>query len=276
MVVALRYDQFRVTCGDTLVCSRTRMVARAGTRDAIAVAMKKLSIISVVSAALLIGAVPGYADHNKDCKDGKHGTVTAKTDSSITVDGKTYNTGSATISSESGTASAASVKVGDKVCIHTGSAESKDATKVMVLNEGQGSSSSSTGSEKGYATMSDVERKAHEKMCKGKHGTITDKTANSITIDGKQYALKINTPVNKQEEALLPKISKVGDRVCYTTAEAADGSQQITALMAVDQEADRVRVREKEGDVDVDVKTKDKDSQGKVEVETPDKKIEVK
>lgn len=233
--------------------------------------MKKNSfIVSLASVALLLGAVNTYADHDQDCKDGKHGTVTAKTDHSITVDGKTYNTTSATVSGDSG-ATVASVKVGDKVCIHTASAESKDASKIMVMTEAKGAPSSTSGTEKGYTTMSDVERKAHEKMCKGKHGTITDKTANSVTIDGKTYALKINTPVNKQEEALLPKTSKVGDRVCYTTAEAADGSQQITAMMGLDKDTDRMRVRGKDNDVDVDVK-----DSGKVEVETPSKKIEVK
>jgi hypothetical protein len=239
--------------------------------------MKKNSfIVSVASVALLLGAVNTYADHEKDCKDGKHGTVTAKTDNSITVGGKTYNTGSATVSGETAT-SVASVKVGDKVCIHTASDGSKDASKIMVMSDAKGSPSSvsgtekGAGTEKGYATMSEVERKAHEKMCKGKHGTITDKTANSITVDGKQYGLKINTPVNKQEEALLPKTSKVGDRVCYTTAEAADGSQQITALMGIDEKSDRVRVRDTDS-TDVEVKS----SPGKVEVETPSKKIEVK
>ncbi|HMJ91631.1 MAG TPA: DUF5666 domain-containing protein, partial [Candidatus Acidoferrum sp.] len=177
--------------------------------------MKRLSItISVVLSALVLGVVPAYADHDKDCKDGKHGTVTARTDTSITVDGKTYNTAAASITGEKDSAAVSTVKVGDKVCVLTSSANSMDASKIMVLNQGKGSSPSSAstgeGGEKGYATMSDLDRKAHEKMCKGKHGTITDKTANSLTIDGKQYAFKINTPVNKQEEALLSKTTKVG------------------------------------------------------------------
>jgi hypothetical protein len=238
--------------------------------------MKRTSIIiSIASAALVFGALNTYADHEKDCKDGKHGTVTAKTASSITVGSTTYNTGTASISREDGAAVAGGVKVGDKVCVMTSSADSKDATKVLVLNnEAKGSPSSSSGTEKGYATLSDAERKAHEEMCQGHHGVITDKTDNSITIDGKTYALKINTPVNKQEEALLTKSSKVGDHVCFDTAKAADGSQQITKLMAIDEQADRTRVREKEDDTEV--KGKIDPDRNKVEVETPNKKIEVK
>jgi hypothetical protein len=235
--------------------------------------MKRTIIISIASAALVLGALNTYADHEKDCKDGKHGRVTAKTDSSITVGGTTYNTASATVSREDGqTASASSVKVGDKVCVMTASADSKDASKVMILSgDAKGSPSSSSGTEKGYATLSDAERKAHDENCKGHHGVITDKTANSITIDGTTYALKINTPVNKQEEALLTKTSKVGDHVCFDTAKAADGSQQITKLMAIDEQSDRTRVRSSDSDTDVKVK-----DSGKVEVETPEKKIEVK
>lgn len=120
--------------------------------------------------------------------------------------------------------------------------------------------------------MSELDRKAHNEMCKGNHGKVTDKSSQTISIDGKQYALKINTPVNKQEEPLLPKTMKVGDKVCYDLAKAADGSKQITKLMAIDDTADRSRVREKNTDAEVEVKS----SPSKVEVETPNKKIEVK
>jgi hypothetical protein len=221
-----------------------------------------------LAAAVFVMTPFAYADHDKNCS-ATHGTVSARTGDSITVDGKTYSLSSATVSREDGSAAAAThVKVGDKVCVFTGSADSKNATKVMLLSGKSGVASASTGSEK----LSDVERKAHDEMCKGHHGTITDKTAQTITIDGTTYAMKINTPVNKQEEALLPKITKVGDRVCYDTAAAADGSKQITKLMAIDQSADRTRVREKNSDTEVEVKS----SPSKVEVETPNKKIEVK
>ena len=95
---------------------------------------------------------------------------------------------------------------------------------------------------------------------------VTAKTDTSVTIDGKMYALTADTKVNKQEEPLLLKTVKVGDKVCFTTEKAADGTQQIAKLMAVGDE-DKVQVREKEVDVD---------SPSKVEVETPNKKIEVK
>ena len=111
---------------------------------------------------------------------------------------------------------------------------------------------------------SDLNRKTHEKICQGNHGTVTSKTDNSITIDGKQYALTADTPVNKQEEALLTKTVKSGDTVCFAMQKAADGSQQIAQLIAIPKDTDKVRVREKESD-----------SPGKVEVETP-KKNDVK
>jgi hypothetical protein len=112
--------------------------------------------------------------------------------------------------------------------------------------------------------ISEAQRKTHEKICQGHHGTVTSKTDSSITIDAKTYALTADTRVNKQEEPLLPKTVKVGDTVCFTTEKAADGSQQIAKLIAIDKN-EKIRVREK-----------DSDSPGKVEVETPKKKIEVK
>jgi hypothetical protein len=112
--------------------------------------------------------------------------------------------------------------------------------------------------------ISEAQRKTHEKICQGHHGTVTSKTDSSITVDGKTYALTVDTRVNKQEEPLLPKTVKVGDTVCFTTEKAADGSQQIAKLIAIDKD-EKVRVREK-----------DSDSPGKVEVETPNRKIEVK
>lgn len=135
--------------------------------------------------------------------------------------------------------------------------------------------------------LSEANRATHEKMCKGKHGSITDKNANSISIDGKKYAFVIDTPVNKQEEPLLPKTVKVGDRICFTTMKAADGTAQLDKLMAIDRETDtKMRVRDK---VDVDVDDKDveikssddkdvkiKASDDKLKVETDDNKIEVK
>ena len=114
--------------------------------------------------------------------------------------------------------------------------------------------------------LSDLNRQTHEKICQGNHGAVTAKTDTSVTVDGKMYALTVDTKVNKQEEPLLLKTVKVGDKVCFTTEKAADGTQQIAKLMAVGDQ-DKVRVREK--DVDVDAPSK-------VEVETPNKKIEVK
>jgi hypothetical protein len=110
----------------------------------------------------------------------------------------------------------------------------------------------------------EAQQKTHEKICQGHHGTVTAKSDNSITIDGKQYALTADTQVNKQGEALLSKTAKVGDTVCFTTQKAADGSMQISKIIAIDKD-EKVRVREKEND-----------SLGKGEVETPEKKDEVK
>ena len=110
----------------------------------------------------------------------------------------------------------------------------------------------------------ELQQKTHEKVCQGHHGTITAKSDSSVTIDGKQYALVADAQVNKQGEALISKTSKVGDTVCFTTEKAADGSMQISKLIAIDKD-EKVRVRDKEND-----------SPNKVEVETPDKKIEVK
>jgi hypothetical protein len=110
--------------------------------------------------------------------------------------------------------------------------------------------------------IAEAQRKTHEKICQGHHGTVTAKTDTSITVDSKTYALTADTRVNKQEEPLLPKTVKVGDTVCFTTEKASDGSQQIAKLIAIDKD-EKVRVREK-------------DSDGKVEVETPSKKIEIK
>jgi len=57
--------------------------------------------------------------------------------------------------------------------------------------------------------VAEAQRKAHEKICQGHHGTVTAKTDNSITIDGKRYAFTADTRVNKQEEPLLLKAVKV-------------------------------------------------------------------
>ena len=95
--------------------------------------------------------------------------------------------------------------------------------------------------------VAEANHKTHEKICQGNHGTVTAKTDNSITIDNKTYALKADTQVNKQEEALLPKTVKVGDTVCFVTSKAADGSMQISKLIAIDKD-EKVRVREKEND----------------------------
>lgn len=112
--------------------------------------------------------------------------------------------------------------------------------------------------------VSELNRKAHDKICQGHHGSVTAKTDTSISVDGKMYALTVDTKVNKQEEPLLPKTVKVGDKVCFKTEKAADGSEQISRLVAITDE-NKVRVREKE-----------LDSPSKVEVETPEKKNEVK
>ena len=108
-------------------------------------------------------------------------------------------------------------------------------------------------------------RKTHDKICQGHHGTITAKTDTSVTIDEKLYSLTADTKVNKQEEPILLKSAKIGDHVCFTTEKAADGSMQIAQMIQVPKDTDKVRVREK-----------DDNSPNKVEVETPNKKIEVK
>jgi co-chaperonin GroES (HSP10) len=106
--------------------------------------------------------------------------------------------------------------------------------------------------------VAEANRKTHEKVCQGHHGTVTAKTDQTVTIDGKMYALTADTRVNKQEEPILLKTVKVGDTVCFKTEKAADGSQQISGLIAIDKD-EKVRVREK-----------DSDSPSK-EVETPSK-----
>ena len=112
--------------------------------------------------------------------------------------------------------------------------------------------------------VAEANQKTHEKICQGHHGTITAKSDSTMTIDGKQYALTADTQTTKQGEALISKSSKVGDTVCFTTEKATDGSMQISRLIAIDKD-EKVRVRDKE-----------LDTPNKVEVETPNKKIEVK
>lgn len=119
--------------------------------------------------------------------------------------------------------------------------------------------------EKARDKASELKQKAHDEACQGKHGSVTAKTDNSVTIDGQRYALTADTRVNKQEEPLLLKTVKVGDKVCFTTEKAADGTDQIAKLMAIGDE-EKVRVREKENGVETP----------KIEVETPEKQIEVK
>lgn len=134
----------------------------------------------------------------------------------------------------------------------TARADDKDGVKVDVKA-------------KANNKVAEANRKTHEKLCQGNHGTVTAKTDTSVTIDGKMYSLTADTRVNKQEEPILLKSVKVGDHLCFTTEKAADGSMQIAQLMAIDKDADKVRVRDREND-----------SPSKVEVETPNKKIEVK
>ena len=112
--------------------------------------------------------------------------------------------------------------------------------------------------------VADANQKTHEKICQGNHGAITAKSDSTITIDGKQYALTADAKETKGGESLISKTSKVGDTVCFTTQKAADGSMQISKLIAIDKD-EKVRVREKE-----------LNSPNKIEVETPNKKIEVK
>src|SRR6185369_7291835 len=147
--------------------------------------MKRTWIVSLAAAALLVGP-SAFADHDKDCK-GTHGTVSAKTDTSITVNGKSYTLDSGVkVSKENGSAvGLTDVKVGDKVCLDTASKDSKQVAKIMVLD--RTAISTSGRADVTYAEkLNAVEQKAHEAMCKGHHGTVTDKTAHSISIDGKQ------------------------------------------------------------------------------------------
>jgi hypothetical protein len=111
--------------------------------------------------------------------------------------------------------------------------------------------------------LAEANRKTHEKICQGHHGTVTAKSDNSITIDGKRYAYTADTKVNKQEEALISKTVKSGDHVCFTTEKAADGSDQVAQVIMVDKD-EKVRVRDKDADYPKKVD------------ETPDKKDDVK
>ena len=115
----------------------------------------------------------------------------------------------------------------------------------------------------GKERAAEINHKTHEKLCQGHHGTITSKSDSTVTIDGKQYALTADTKMVKGGGALISKTSKVGDSVCFVTEKASDGSMQISKLIAIDKD-DKVRVRD------------GNDSPSKIEVETPDKKIEVK
>jgi hypothetical protein len=99
--------------------------------------------------------------------------------------------------------------------------------------------------EKAENKLAEANRKTHEKICQGHHGTVTAKSDNSITIDGKRYAYTADTRVNKQEEALISKTTKVGDHVCFTTEKAADGSEQVAQVIMVDKD-EKVRVRDKD------------------------------
>ncbi|HTD68587.1 MAG TPA: hypothetical protein VK846_18855 [Candidatus Limnocylindria bacterium] len=111
--------------------------------------------------------------------------------------------------------------------------------------------------------ITEANRKTHEKICQGHHGTVTAKTDNSVTINDKQYAMTADAQVNKQGEPVLLKTLKTGDFVCFTTQKAADGSSQISQVIALDNDQ-KVRVREREG------------SSPSKEVETPNKKNDVK
>lgn len=113
--------------------------------------------------------------------------------------------------------------------------------------------------------LSEANRETHQKICEGNHGKVTAKTDNNVTIDGKRYALTADARVQRGNGAVLLRGVEVGDTLCFTTQKAADGTMQISQLMAVPADTEKVRVREKEND-----------SPNKVEVETPNKKIEVK
>lgn len=112
--------------------------------------------------------------------------------------------------------------------------------------------------------VAEANQKTHEKICQGNHGSITAKSDSTLTIDGKQYALTADAKETKGGESLISKASKVGDTVCFTTQKAADGSMQISKMIAIDKD-EKVRVRDRE-----------LDAPNKIEVETPDKKLEVK
>ena len=101
--------------------------------------------------------------------------------------------------------------------------------------------------DKAHDKIAEANHKTHEKICQGNHGTVTAKTDTSVTIDGKTYALTMDTKVNKQEEPLLLKTVKVGDNVCFVTEKAADGSPQISKLIAIDKD-EKVRVRDRQND----------------------------
>ena len=93
---------------------------------------RTLVIITLTCAAFGLGPVAGYADHDKNCK-AIHGTVSAKTDNSITVNGKAYtlDTG-ATVMKDDKTVALSSINVGDKVCLEM-PAKGTDANHVSKL-----------------------------------------------------------------------------------------------------------------------------------------------
>lgn len=136
------------------------------------------------------------------------------------------------------------------------------ASAALLVNPVRADDKDKDLSDRAGDKVSELNRKTHDKVCKGQHGSVTAKTDTSISIDGKMYALVADTRVNKQEEPLLPKTVKSGDHVCFVTEKASDGSEQISKVMAVDK--DSTRVREKDSD------------SPKIEVQTPNKKIEVK
>jgi hypothetical protein len=199
--------------------------------------------------------------------------VSAKTDNSITVEGKTYTLDRGAKVMKDGNTTALAKRQRRRQGLHRNEKQRRPRRRpisgwyqrVVVLNKDE-----AAGVDRGdrsYARdkTSDSQREAHERICQGHHGTVTAKTDNSVTIEGKTYAMSADTRVIKGSDAAvtLKKVT-VGDTVCFDTQAAADGSQQVTALMTINKD-EKVRVREK-----------DSDSPGKGEVETPNKKDEAK
>ena len=100
--------------------------------------MKKLLLIATLAcAAFTFGPVVALADHDKDCK-GVHGKVTKKSDTTITVDDKSYAmTAASKITKDGKAVELTKVKIGESVCLNTKEAAdgSQQVASLLVLDK---------------------------------------------------------------------------------------------------------------------------------------------